>query len=43
MVPKVEPVPLDPLKMELDEDDLEYEPEKLNTDLEVGEEGAIRA
>ncbi|KAG8942711.1 hypothetical protein FRC04_003541 [Tulasnella sp. 424] len=34
-VPKVEPVPLDPLKMELDEDDLEYEPEKLNTDLEI--------
>ncbi|KAG8920094.1 hypothetical protein FRC01_000934 [Tulasnella sp. 417] len=34
MVPKAEPVPLDPLKMELDEDDLEYEPDKLNTDLE---------
>ncbi|KIO25859.1 hypothetical protein M407DRAFT_24815 [Tulasnella calospora MUT 4182] len=31
---KAEPVPLDPLKMELDEDDLEYEPDKLNTDLE---------
>ncbi|KAG8985920.1 hypothetical protein FRB90_004362 [Tulasnella sp. 427] len=33
--PKAEPVPLDPLKMELDEDDLEYEPDKLNTDLEI--------
>ncbi|KAG9047536.1 hypothetical protein FS837_002060 [Tulasnella sp. UAMH 9824] len=35
VVPKAEPVPLDPLKMELDEDDLEYEPDKLNTDLEI--------
>ncbi|KAG9017598.1 hypothetical protein FRB90_000591 [Tulasnella sp. 427] len=34
-VPKAEPVPLDPFKMELNEDDLEYEPDRLKTDLEI--------
>lgn len=34
-LPVVKEEPLDPLKMELDEDEIEYEPDKLNSNLEV--------
>lgn len=34
-LPPVKDEPFDPLKMELDEDEIDFEPEKLNNDLEV--------